>query len=127
MNWTLILFLSLFGVLLGILSVLGFTKKAEPLLWLVVGLFTVFFLSKKISEMIFWHGFAIGIFWGCLNSLIQSLFFKTYLINNPKYTEAYNKSSRLKPRYLILIVGPLLGLLTGAVLGGLAWFVQKNF
>lgn len=127
MNWVLILSLSMFGILLGFLSVFGLTKRAEPLLWLVVGFFTIFVLYQKISELIFWHGFAIGIFWGCLNSLIQSLFFKTYLKNNPKYTEAYNKSSRLKPRYLILIVGPLLGLLTGAVLGGLAWFVQKNF
>lgn len=127
MNWTLILSLSMFGVLIGLLSVLGITKKAEPLLWLLVGFFTIFILYRKATGMIFWHGFIIGIFWGCLNSIIQSIFFKTYLKNNPKYTEAYNKSSRLKPRYLILLVGPLLGLLTGAVLGGLAWFCQKNF
>lgn len=125
MNWVLILSLSSFGVLLGILSVLGFTKKAEPILWLIAGFFTVFMLYQKETGLIFWHGFIIGVSWGFLNSIIQSIFFETYLKNNPKYTAAFSKSSHLKPRYLILLVGPMLGLLTGAVLGGLSWFVQK--
>ena len=127
MDWSLILFLSAFGILIGILSVLGFTKKAEPLLWLAVGIFTAFIISKKVSGMIFWYGFIIGIFWGCLSSAIQSIFFKTYLKKNPKYAEGFNKNSRFKPRYLILLVGPMLGLLTGTVLGGLAWFFQNFF
>ena len=125
MNWELILSLSLFGILIGTLSVLGFTKKAEPILWLIVGVFTAFMISRRVSGMIFWYGFIIGIFWGCFSAMIQSMFFETYLKNNPKYAEAFSKSSRFKPRYLILLVGPMLGLLTGTVLGGLAWFFQK--
>ncbi|HWC54041.1 MAG TPA: hypothetical protein VG676_10690 [Chitinophagaceae bacterium] len=127
MSWTLILLFSLFGILMGTLSVLGFTKKAEPILWLIVGFFTAYMISRKVSEMIFWHGFIIGIFWGCLSAAIQSIFFKTYLKNNPKYAEAFQKNTKIKSRYLILLVGPLMGLLTGTVLGGLAWFFQKIF
>ncbi|HVT84834.1 MAG TPA: hypothetical protein VHD35_06510 [Chitinophagaceae bacterium] len=84
-------------------------------------------ISRKISGMVFWHGFIIGILWGCLSAAIQSIFFETYLKNNPKYAEAFNKKSRFKPRYLILLVGPMIGLLTGTVLGGLAWFFQNFF
>ena len=127
MNWHLILLLSLFGILMGTLSVLGFTKKAEPLLWLVIGLFTAFMVSRKITEMMFWHGFIIGIFWGCLSSLLQSIFFQTYLKNNPKYAEAFQKNQKINSRYLMLVVGPLMGLLTGTVVGGFAWFIQKIF
>ncbi len=127
MNWSLILLLSSFGILMGILSVLGFTRKTEPMFWLVIGFFTAFMIYRKVSEMSFWHGLIIGIFWGFLSSAIQSIFFETYLKNNPKYAEGFNKSSRFKPRYLILIVGPIIGLITGTVLGGLAWFFQKIF
>ena len=127
MNWQLILLLSLFGILMGTLSVRGFTKKIEPVLWLVFGFFTAFMISGNVSENAFWHGFVIGIFWGVLNSAIQSIFFDTYLKNNPKYQEGFKKSSFVKPRYFILLVGPMIGLVTGTVLGGLAWLCQKIF
>ncbi|HYM92698.1 MAG TPA: hypothetical protein VET23_01050 [Chitinophagaceae bacterium] len=127
MNWPLILLLSLFGVLMGILSVNGLTKKIEPILWLAFGFFTAFILSRNVTATVFWHGLFIGIFWGTLSSGIQSIFFETYLKNNPQYHKAFKKSAVLRPRYLILLVGPILGLITGTVLGGLAWVCQTVF
>ena len=127
MNWQLILLLSGFGILMGILSVNGFTKKIEPFLWLIFGFFTAFIISKNVSEKFFLQGFITGIMWGIFNSIVQSFFFDAYLKNNPRYREAFIKNAAVKPRYFVLLVGPMIGLVTGTVLGGLAWLCQKIF
>lgn len=127
MNWQLIFLLSGFGILMGILSVNGFTKKVEPFFWIVFGLFSAYVLSKNVSEKIFWHGFIVGILWGVFNGILQSTFLNIYLKNNPSYHKKYEKVKSRNYRLYVLLVGPMLGLVTGSVLGGLAWFFQKMF
>lgn len=127
MNWLLVLLLSGFGILMGILSVSGMTKKMEPFFWLVFGFFTAFMISRNVSEKAFWHGLLVGIFWGVLRALVQSIFFTAYLKNNPSYREKYEKNKFFAFRYYILIVGPIVGIITGSVIGGLAWLFQKTF
>ena len=127
MNWQIILLYSLFGVLMGILSVNGFTKKIEPLLWILFGLFTAFMVARNVPGKAYLHGFFIGLSWGIFNAVLQSLFFDTYIKNNPKYREAFQKRATLKPRYFFLFSGLMIGVVTGIVLGGLVWLCSKIF
>ena len=50
MYWNIVLFLSAFGLVMGFLSVNGYTQKIEPLIWLVVGMFSAFILARNISS-----------------------------------------------------------------------------
>jgi hypothetical protein len=125
MNWELLLLLSLFGLIIGILSVNGYTQKIEPLIWLLSGMFSAFILARNVSSQIFLYGVALGLVWGILNGLIQSIFFERYLEKNPKYKDAYNKKMPVQPRFFVLLAGPVIGLLTGAAVGGLAILFQK--
>ena len=125
MNWQLIFLLSGFGILMGILSANGLTRKIEPFLWLAFSFISAFIISKNVSRNLFLYGLIVGILWGVFNSVLQSIFFNTYLKNNPRYKEAYAKNAVVKPRYFILLVGPMIGLVTGIVLGGLAWLCYK--
>jgi hypothetical protein len=117
----------LFGLIIGFLSVNGYTQKIEPLIWLLIGMFSAFILARNITSQIFLYGITLGLTWGILNGLIQSIFFEKYLQKNPKYKEAYNKKMPVKPRFFVLIAGPVIGLITGATIGGLAILIQKYF
>ena len=127
MNWEIVALLSLFGLVMGILSVNGYTQKIEPLIWLLAGMVSAFILAKNVTSKIFLYGITLGVLWGILNGIIQSIFFDRYLKKNPKYKNAYQKKMPVRPRFFVLIAGPLIGLLTGVMVGGLAVLFQKYF
>ena len=124
MDWKLVLLLSAIGIIMGLLSVRGFTQKIEPFLWLLFGIATSLILSKNIDRP-FLYGLAIGMGWGVLNGLTQSAFFDTYLANNPSMQQTFQKKTFVPPRYFALLTAPVIGLITGLVLGGLSLLFKK--
>lgn len=125
MNWYIIILLSLFGAIMGLLSIKGYTGKLEPILWLLFVIISVLVLSRNVENKPFIHGLIIGLCWGIFNGLIQSSFFDQYITNNPNLQSSFNKSNAIKPQFLVLIMGPLIGLVTGVVLGGLTFLLKK--
>jgi len=125
MDWKVIIILSVIGLLMGLLSVQGFTQKIEPLLWLLFGIATSLILSRNIEQKAFLHGILIGLAWGILNGLTQSVFFDTYLTNNPSVQQNFQKKPFILPRYFVLVTGPIIGLITGLVLGRLSLLLKK--
>jgi len=125
MNWTIILLLSSFGLIMGLLSIKGYTQKIEPFLWLLFGIITALVLSKNTDNKTFLHALLIGLLWGVLNGIAQSVFFDQYLANNTNLQERFKQSTFMHPRYFVLLTGPVIGLITGLVLGGLALLFKK--
>jgi len=123
-DWKLVLLLSAIGIIMGLLSVKGFTQKIEPFLWLLFGIATSLILSKN-TDRPFLYGLAIGIGWGVLNGITQSAFFDTYLANNPSIKQTFQKKTFVPPRYLGLISAPVIGLITGLTLGGLSILLKR--
>ena len=110
---------------MGWLSVKGYTQKLEPFLWLLFGIITALILSKNAHNRTFLHGLLIGLFWGVLNGIVQSVFFDQYLANNSNLQERFKQSTFIQPKYLVLVTGPVVGLITGLVLGGMAMLFKK--
>ena len=126
MNWRLITSLSLFGIVLGIASVFGFTSGREWLAWLCIGVYSAWRFANRSREELFLHGFYLGILTGCFSSVIQALFISTYLTNNPRMIEALNALPQgLHPAAVVLIMGPIIGTVSGVVFGGLTVIVGK--
>lgn len=125
MNWTIILLLSSVGLIMGLLSINGYTQKIEPFLWLLFGTIAALVLSRNTDHKIFLHALLIGLFWGVLNSIIQSAFFDQYLANNTNLQERFKQPVFIKPRYFVLVTGPVIGLITGLFLGGLTLLLKK--
>ena len=126
MNWMLVVLLSLFGGLMGFLSIKGYTQKIEPFLWILFGLITALILSRNVVHLPFIHALIIGVCWGVLNGLIQSTFFEQYLTHNPSLKGNFDKAAAfMNPRYFVLITGPVIGLVIGAAMGGLTLLFKK--
>lgn len=125
MNWFIILLFSLFGIVMGALAVKGYTQKIEPFLWLCFGIVVALVLSRNIDHKPFLHGLFIGLAWGIANGLIQSAFFDRYLSNNPSIQQNFDKVTFIKARYFPLLTGPVIGLITGLVLGGLTLLFKR--
>lgn len=125
MDWKVIIILSAIGLIMGLLSVKGFTQKLEPFLWLLFGIATSLVLSKNVDNKTFLHGLLIGLAWGIINGLTQSVFFDTYLSNNLQLQQNFSKTIFMQPKYFVLVTGPIIGLITGLVLGGLSLLLKK--
>lgn len=125
MDWKIIIISSGIGIIMGLLSINGFTQKIEPFLWLLFGISISLVLSKNIDQKIFLHGLLIGLAWGIINGLIQSIFFDLYIANNPQLQQSYQKITFMPPKYFVLITGAITGLITGLVLGALSMLLKK--
>jgi hypothetical protein len=126
MNWKLILSLSGFGVIMGALSVLGWTRGVEGWLWLAIGIFCAGWMGTQLAERRFLHGFLVGLIGGAASSLIQTIFFSTYLANNPEFSQAAAQLPPGIPLILIPIIAiPIGGLFSGVVLGLLTMLAGK--
>jgi hypothetical protein len=126
MNWRLIISLSLLGIIFGIASVLGFTSGREWLAWLCIGIYSAWRFARRSREELFLHGFYLGILAGFFSSLIQALFVSTYLSNNPRMVEALNALPQgLHPAAIVLIMGPIIGTVSGVAFGVLAVVIGK--
>jgi hypothetical protein len=121
MNWRLILSLSLFGLVLGIASVIGLTREREWIGWLLIGAYAAWKFGTRIREEFFLHGFYLGILTGVFGSCVQALFISAYLGSNPRMVEALNALPQgLHPSAVILIMGPIIGTVIGVVYGVMA-------
>ena len=112
-NQKIILQTSLFGVFMGIFSVLGWSQNSQPFIWLFTAAVTSFYLyNNNLKNHIFIHCIIIGLSWGFDCALVMVLFFKTYQLNNPLFVnELLNISSY--PRTILIATGLLAGIFSG--------------
>ena len=54
-NQKIILQTSLFGVFMGVFSVLGWTQNSQPFIWLFTAAITSFYLYNNLKSFIFIH------------------------------------------------------------------------
>lgn len=122
MNWKLVVSLSGLGVLMGGASVLGLTRGFEGVLWLVLAALATVVMVRRAQTRPLLHGFFVGFIGGGLAPVVQFLFFSTYLANNPEVAKQFSRvPSGLGAHYFVLILAPIIGLVSGVVLGLMCW------
>ena len=115
-NQKIILQTSLFGVFMGVFSVLGWSQNSLPFIWLFTAAITSFYLYNNLKDFIFIHCLIIGISWGFDCALIIVLFFKTYQLNNPLFANEILNISSSNPRLILFIISSFSGLLLGILM-----------
>ena len=127
MNFGLIGLLSVFGLAMGAATLMGAIPRGfEGPLWLVIGILCAIWIARQLSGRLFLHGFLVGALNGALSPSIQVLFFPLYLKNNPYAAEAFRQlPGGFSPRLFVLVSAPFIAILSGLVVGLLAWVAGK--
>ena len=123
-NQKIILQTSLFGVFMGIFSVLGWSQNSQPFIWLFTAAITSFYLYNNLKNRIFIHCIIIGLSWGFDCALVMVLFFKTYQLNNPLFVNELLNISYY-PRTILIATGLSLGIFLGFLIYIPIYFFKK--
>ena len=105
-----------FGLIMGILNTLGYTKNFELLLWGIILIGSSILVLKKVDAKIFIHCILIGLCWGVDTTFIEALFLETYINNNLYISGFIQKTSFINPRISLILVGILGGFIAGTIL-----------
>jgi hypothetical protein len=125
-NQKIIVQTSLFGVFMGIFSVLGWSQNSQPFIWLFIAAITSFYLFKNLKNRIFIHCIIIGLSWGIDCALVMVLFFKTYQLNNPLFANELLNISSTYPRIILITIGLLVGIISVFLIYIPIYILKKN-
>jgi hypothetical protein len=126
MNWKLVLQLSIFGLAMGILTVFVIPSNIEPLCWLAIFVYCAWVIGKVAVPMPFVHGLMIGIVNSVWITATHVLLFNQYVTNHAKEVEMMKQMPMAhSPRLLMTVTGPVVGVLSGIILGVFALIASK--
>ena len=126
MNWKLILQLSLFGLVMGIATVFFISSSVEPFCWLAIFLVSAYAIARGAPGRPFLHGVCVGLANSVWVTGAHILLVDQYLARHAR--EAAMMSSgplSTHPRLMMAVTGPLIGLVSGVVLGVIAVVTVK--
>lgn len=123
MNWKLVRLLSLFGLGMGIATVFVVPPTLEPLFWLAIFLACAVIIAKRAPGKYFLHGLSTSLLNSVWITTAHIVFFETYLAGHPQ--EAAFAAQMGAPRLMMLATGPVVGLVSGLVLGLFAFVASK--
>ena len=127
MNWRLLLSLSIFGPVIGALTVLGvFPRGVDRIVWFVVVAACAFMVAKKEPQRALKHGAVIGFINGAVSTLIQALWVESLAANNPWMVEAMaDQPAGFDFEFFVFMLVPFIGVAGGAMTGLLAMLLTR--
>ena len=124
MNWRLIFLLSLFGLAMGIATVFVISSNLEPFFWLAIFLVCAWVIARNAPGRYFLHGLMVSIVNSVWITASHVVLFDQYIATHAKEAEMM-KTLPLAPRAMMLITGPIVGVVSGLVLGLFAFIAHK--
>lgn len=126
MKWKLIGLLSLFGLAMGIATVFVIPSNIEPLCWLVIFLFCAYVIAKNSPGKHFLHGLLLGLANSVWITVAHVLLFDQYLARHAREAAMMNSMPLpASPKVIMGVTGPIVGLISGVVLGLFAFVAGK--
>jgi hypothetical protein len=126
LQWKLIVRLSLFGLAMAIATVFWISAGIEPLFWLAIFLACAYIIAKKCSGRFFLHGFLVSMVNSIWITCTHIILFESYLASHSEEASMMSGSPFAgSPRLMMAITGPVIGAVSGLVLGLLAFLASK--
>jgi hypothetical protein len=129
MNWKLILQLSMFGLAMAFATVFVVTSQIEPFLWLVIFVICAYIIAKRAPSKPFVHGLLLGLANCVWIVAVHMLLFDQYVAHRAREFEMM-KSMPGSPRLMMAVVGPIIGVISGIVIGLFAtvaaWLMRRR-
>jgi uncharacterized membrane protein len=126
MNWSLIFKLSLFGLAMAFATVYFIPPHVEQFCWLAIFIICAYLIAKNCSADYFLTGFLVSLVNCIWITAVHVFLFKTYMAGHPM--EAANMAKmpmHEHPRRMMLVVGPIVGAVSGLVLGLFSFVASK--
>lgn len=124
MNGKLVVQLSLFGLVMAVATVWVVPSTLEPLFWLVIFPICAYYIARRAPHSYFLHGLLVGILNSVWITSAHLLFFDAYLARHAREAEMMTQMP-LAPKAMMLVTGPIVGVVTGIFLGVLALVVHR--
>jgi hypothetical protein len=126
MNWKMISQLSMFGLAMGVATVFLIPSKIEPAFWLPIFLFCAYTIAKRCAGKHFLHGLLLGLANSVWITAAHVLLFDSYIVRHAQELAAMQSMPLpTSPRVMMALVGPVIGLISGVVLGLFAFVAGK--
>jgi hypothetical protein len=126
MNWNLIFKLSLFGLAMAFATVYFISSGIEPFCWLFIFIICAYLIAKNCSSKYFLHGLLVSVVNAVWITSAHILLFDKYISNHPKEAEMMTRMPMPgSPKLMMLITGPVVGIISGLILGLFAFIAAK--
>ena len=126
MNWKLMFQLSLLGLAMSIATVFWISSGIEPIFWLLIFVFCAYSIAKKCSAKYFLYGFLVSLANSVWITSMHIILFKSYIQNHPQEAAMMaNMPLPDSPRLMMLLTGPVVGVVSGLVLGLFSFIASK--
>lgn len=126
MNWKLIFQLSLLGLFMAIATVFFIPSTIEPICWLVIFLICAYFIAKNCTNNYFLNGFLVSLVNAVWITAAHILLYSKYISSHASEAEMMAKMPvTINPKLAMLITGPIIGIISGLVLGLFAFLASK--
>ena len=107
---------------MAIATVYLIPSNIEPVFWFVIFIISAYLIAKKCSEKYFLHGFLTSLANCVWITVAHVALFSTYIANHPEEAAMSAKMPLHEhPRLMMLFMGPLIGIISGLILGLLAF------
>ena len=114
----LILQLSLFGLFMGVATVFIIPSNIEPIFWLAIFVICAVLIARNRADKHFIHGFSVSLANCVWITGSHILFAEAYLAHHAQEAEMMAKMPLPdSPRLMMLMTGPVVGVVSGLVLG----------
>jgi hypothetical protein len=126
LNWRLILLLSLFGLAMAFATVWAIPSKFEPIFWLAIFAACADRIARRAPGRLFLHGFLVSVVNSVWITTVHVLFAGAYLANHAEEAGMLAHGPLPgSPRLMMALTGPVVGVVSGIVLGLLALLASK--
>jgi hypothetical protein len=127
MNWKVIAPLAILGPLMGVLTVLGqFPAGVDRFAWCAVVLTSAFYVARRDPAHAVKHGAVIGFWNGATSTLVQALFVKQLVANNPWMAARFAHAPHgFDMQFFVYMLVPFIGVTGGALTALVAMLLRR--
>jgi hypothetical protein len=125
LNWKLIFQLSLFGLAMGVATVYVIPSNIEPLFWLAIFVGCAIIIARRCTHRYFLHGFLVSIVNSVWITAAHVLLADAYLARHAREAAMMSNMPMSSPRLAMLLTGPVVGVVSGVVLGLFAFIASR--
>lgn len=128
MNWKLCVLLSLGGLFMGVATIYVIPSTIEPVFWLAIFIACASMIARFAPGRYFLHGFLVSILNSIWVTLAHISRYDIYIASHPEFAQMVQTlppALSKDPQALMLLIGPITGILSGLVLGLFCWLASK--